>query len=246
MKRILLIAGLLTSLGLTVNAQQDAQYSQYMFNGIYINPAYAGYKEALNLHAFYRAVTRRGPHGIDQTFHVKAKFERDRGRAIRDRGFSRRVVNRFPAFYILNAIFDAIVTLRCQSLDRFLTNTTLKFDEDFRRAEIVSLAERDIFDSRCFLLLLDGHEPAGFPTLPPFVELARKSGYENEDERQRDVDEDIVAVHGGTSLDPIILALEFVSSDLVLVRAVFVGLALGFELNAPAARDHLAAHFVVF
>lgn len=54
MKRILLIAGLLTSLGLTVNAQQDAQYSQYMFNGIYINPAYAGYKEALNLHAFYR------------------------------------------------------------------------------------------------------------------------------------------------------------------------------------------------
>ncbi|MCF6404996.1 type IX secretion system membrane protein PorP/SprF [Chitinophaga filiformis] len=54
MKRILLIAGLITSLGHTVNAQQDAQYSQYMFNGIYINPAYAGYKEALNLHAFYR------------------------------------------------------------------------------------------------------------------------------------------------------------------------------------------------
>lgn len=36
------------------NAQQDAQFSQYMFNGIYINPAYAGYKEQLNLHAFYR------------------------------------------------------------------------------------------------------------------------------------------------------------------------------------------------
>jgi len=34
--------------------QQDAQFSQYMFNGIYINPAYAGYKEQLNLHAFYR------------------------------------------------------------------------------------------------------------------------------------------------------------------------------------------------
>lgn len=54
MKKIFLIGGLLTSLGLTVHAQQDAQYSQYMFNGIYINPAYAGYKEALNLHAFYR------------------------------------------------------------------------------------------------------------------------------------------------------------------------------------------------
>ncbi|WP_240186878.1 PorP/SprF family type IX secretion system membrane protein [Pedobacter nanyangensis] len=35
-------------------AQQDAQFSQYMFNGIYINPAYAGYKEQLNAHAFYR------------------------------------------------------------------------------------------------------------------------------------------------------------------------------------------------
>ena len=35
-------------------AQQDAQYSQYMFNGIYINPAYAGYKEQTNLHSFYR------------------------------------------------------------------------------------------------------------------------------------------------------------------------------------------------
>lgn len=38
-----------------VQAQQDAQFSQYMFNGIYINPAYAGYREQLNLHAFYRS-----------------------------------------------------------------------------------------------------------------------------------------------------------------------------------------------
>lgn len=37
-----------------IKAQQDAQFSQYMFNGIYINPAYAGYKEQLNLHSFYR------------------------------------------------------------------------------------------------------------------------------------------------------------------------------------------------
>ncbi|MDQ8006597.1 MAG: type IX secretion system membrane protein PorP/SprF [Pedobacter sp.] len=37
-----------------VFAQQDAQFSQYMFNGIYINPAYAGYREQLNVHAFYR------------------------------------------------------------------------------------------------------------------------------------------------------------------------------------------------
>lgn len=35
-------------------AQQDAQFSQYMFNGIYINPAYAGYKGVWNAHFFYR------------------------------------------------------------------------------------------------------------------------------------------------------------------------------------------------
>lgn len=45
---------LLTLFAFTVQAQQDAQYSQYMFNGIYINPAYAGYKEQLNMHSFYR------------------------------------------------------------------------------------------------------------------------------------------------------------------------------------------------
>jgi type IX secretion system PorP/SprF family membrane protein len=58
--RIAIIQKLLTGIcilqlvfGVT-QAQQDAQFSQYMFNGIYINPAYAGYREQLNLHAFYR------------------------------------------------------------------------------------------------------------------------------------------------------------------------------------------------
>jgi len=54
MKRILqIITGLLLFTNL-VKGQQDAQFSQYMFNGIYINPAYAGYREQLNIHAFYR------------------------------------------------------------------------------------------------------------------------------------------------------------------------------------------------
>lgn len=35
-------------------AQQDAQYSQYIFNAVYINPAYAGYRERVNLNATYR------------------------------------------------------------------------------------------------------------------------------------------------------------------------------------------------
>ncbi|RYF46891.1 MAG: type IX secretion system membrane protein PorP/SprF, partial [Cytophagaceae bacterium] len=49
-----LLSVLLIGFSLLALAQQDAQYSQYMFNGIYINPAYAGYKEQLNLHSFYR------------------------------------------------------------------------------------------------------------------------------------------------------------------------------------------------
>ncbi|WEK18272.1 MAG: type IX secretion system membrane protein PorP/SprF [Candidatus Pedobacter colombiensis] len=54
MKRILQILSLLFLFSNVVNGQQDGQFSQYMFNGIYINPAYAGYREQLNLHAFYR------------------------------------------------------------------------------------------------------------------------------------------------------------------------------------------------
>lgn len=42
-------------LPLFVWGQQDAQFSQYIFNGIYINPAYAGYRQELNAHTFYRS-----------------------------------------------------------------------------------------------------------------------------------------------------------------------------------------------
>jgi type IX secretion system PorP/SprF family membrane protein len=37
-----------------VLAQQDIQFSQYVFNGMALNPAYAGYKEATNYHFVYR------------------------------------------------------------------------------------------------------------------------------------------------------------------------------------------------
>jgi len=54
MRRVILIFTVLIIFTKLAHAQQDAQFSQYMFNGIYINPAYAGYKEQLNVHAFYR------------------------------------------------------------------------------------------------------------------------------------------------------------------------------------------------
>ncbi len=40
---------------LPVKAQSDLQFSQYMFNLLYVNPGYAGYKEQINSTAFFRA-----------------------------------------------------------------------------------------------------------------------------------------------------------------------------------------------
>lgn len=39
---------------LSAFSQQDAQFSQYMFNSLVINPAYAGYKEDINLSLLHR------------------------------------------------------------------------------------------------------------------------------------------------------------------------------------------------
>lgn len=40
--------------GIFGNAQQDAQYTQYMYNTIVVNPAYAGSRETMNINALYR------------------------------------------------------------------------------------------------------------------------------------------------------------------------------------------------
>lgn len=65
----ILTAGLLQLVFGLAYGQQDAQFSQYMFNGIYINPAYAGYREQLNVHAFYRSQWT-GINGAPQTMSV--------------------------------------------------------------------------------------------------------------------------------------------------------------------------------
>lgn len=45
---------LLLSIVSTTNAQQDPQYTQYMYNQAVINPAYAGSRESLSITALYR------------------------------------------------------------------------------------------------------------------------------------------------------------------------------------------------
>ncbi|RDC64678.1 hypothetical protein AHMF7616_03294 [Adhaeribacter pallidiroseus] len=52
MKLRLFILAMLVSCGAL--AQQKPQYTQYIFNGLVINPAYAGSKDVIHLNAFYR------------------------------------------------------------------------------------------------------------------------------------------------------------------------------------------------
>jgi len=49
-----LISLIVICFSLSLSAQQDARYSQYMFNGLVLNPAYAGTNDYVNLAAFYR------------------------------------------------------------------------------------------------------------------------------------------------------------------------------------------------
>ena len=50
---VLIVAYFLGTAG-NIFAQQDIQFSQYVFNGLTLNPAYAGYKETTNLNLSYR------------------------------------------------------------------------------------------------------------------------------------------------------------------------------------------------
>ena len=51
----------------TANAQQDAQYTQYMFNTLSVNPAYAGSRGQLSFAGLYRS-QRAGLAGAPETF----------------------------------------------------------------------------------------------------------------------------------------------------------------------------------
>ncbi|WP_306354298.1 type IX secretion system membrane protein PorP/SprF, partial [Flavobacterium sp. '19STA2R22 D10 B1'] len=50
--KFILFAILLTSLG--SYAQQDAQYTQYMYNTVNINPAYAGSRGVMSIFGLHR------------------------------------------------------------------------------------------------------------------------------------------------------------------------------------------------
>lgn len=54
MRKSVMILALGLAAGGSAVAQQDVQFSQYIFNGLSVNPAYAGYKETLYFNSTYR------------------------------------------------------------------------------------------------------------------------------------------------------------------------------------------------
>jgi type IX secretion system PorP/SprF family membrane protein len=54
MRKALLSSLLLISIVTSLFSQQEAQTSMYLYNGLYINPAYAGSRDALNATVMYR------------------------------------------------------------------------------------------------------------------------------------------------------------------------------------------------
>lgn len=52
--RLMIILQLLVANGVSIFSQQEPMYSQYIFNGLLINPAYAGTHDALSVTALYR------------------------------------------------------------------------------------------------------------------------------------------------------------------------------------------------
>ena len=78
MKKLFISACLTIALITGAKAQQDPMYSMYMFNGLFINPAYAGSQEVVSMMAIYRAQWV-GFDGAPQTanFSVHTPFRRD-------------------------------------------------------------------------------------------------------------------------------------------------------------------------
>jgi type IX secretion system PorP/SprF family membrane protein len=62
-----------------VNGQQLPQFSQYMFNGLHINPGYAGYKNEGYVQSTYRSQWAGFP-GAPKTFSVTADLSANEGR----------------------------------------------------------------------------------------------------------------------------------------------------------------------
>lgn len=71
MKKIVRFLFIAAGLMSTAKAQQDSQFTQYLFNGLHINPAYAGYKDDIYVQSFYRSQWA-GIKGAPKSFSIAA------------------------------------------------------------------------------------------------------------------------------------------------------------------------------
>ncbi|MCH7396346.1 type IX secretion system membrane protein PorP/SprF [Belliella sp. DSM 107340] len=76
--KLLLAFLLFGTLKIDVGAQQLPQFSQYIFNGLHINPGYAGYKEEGYIQSTYRSQWVGFP-GAPKTLSVSADFSANEG-----------------------------------------------------------------------------------------------------------------------------------------------------------------------
>jgi len=75
LKGMLLLAILIWGIATDLNAQQDAQYTQYMYNTLAVNPAYAGSRGVLGISALHRSQwigTDGGPN--TQTLNINGPY----------------------------------------------------------------------------------------------------------------------------------------------------------------------------
>jgi len=78
MKRNYIILSFLSLISIGVKAQQDAMFSQYMDNQIYINPAFAGTKEQMNITMLHRQQwvgVKGAPMSTTFSVHTPLKYE---------------------------------------------------------------------------------------------------------------------------------------------------------------------------
>jgi type IX secretion system PorP/SprF family membrane protein len=82
-------------------AQQDMQYTQYLFNYLVVNPAYAGYKEATNLQAFSR-MQWIGVNGAPNVYSISADGVATAGNTV---GWGTQLVNEQAGAHSLVSLF---------------------------------------------------------------------------------------------------------------------------------------------
>lgn len=130
-KRLLLLV-LITLAGLDLSAQQDAMYSQYMFNGMAINPAYAGSRNSLSVTGLLRRQWISIP-GAPQTETITAHGNTRNDRA----GFGFSIINDRLSFINqtwFNGCYAFRIPLKKGTLALGLQGTMYNFRVDWEDA----------------------------------------------------------------------------------------------------------------